>query len=490
MVKYSTMVRVRFAPSPTGELHVGGARTALYNYLFAKQQNGKFIIRIEDTDQERYVEGSLERLLSGLKWLGINWDEGPDIGGPYGPYLQSERLTEYHKYAQELVNANQAYYCFCSTDRLDKLRVEQSDKNLPTKYDRCCLSLSADEVKSRLENKEPYVIRLKVPAEDIVFDDLIRGQVTVNGSAIDDQVLIKSDGYPTYHLANVVDDHQMEITHVIRGEEWLPSTPKHILLYRAFGWTPPVFAHLPNVLNEQKSKLSKRKDGEKVWVQTYEKQGYLPQALVNFLALLGWHPQDDQELFSLNDLAGRFDIHRVQKAGAIFNLEKLHWFNNLYIKNLSLDELDQQLKPYYLEASGKPELNTETIKITQLIQPRLILLSDAIKESAWFWLSNTDLDANILIPKKGSAASASQALLTTIKAWKNTDAWEIENLKSILFALVDQGDFTKGELLWPVRVGLSHSAVSPDVFEMAWALGKNESLARLESAQLALSKLL
>lgn len=484
------MVRVRFAPSPTGELHVGSARTTLYNYLFAKQQKGQFIIRIEDTDQGRYVEGSLNRILSGLKWLGLNWDEGPDIGGPYGPYLQSERLDLYKKYADILINAGQAYYCFCSAERLDQLRAQQTTNKQPTKYDRCCLNLSPDEIQTKLQNQEPHVIRLKIPTGAITFDDLIRGQITVQGEDIDDQVLVKSDGYPTYHLANVVDDHLMEITHVIRGEEWLPSTPKHVLLYKAFGWAQPVFAHLPNVLNEQKSKLSKRKDGEKVWVQTYEQQGYLPEAMVNFLALMGWHPQDDQEIFSLSDLVDKFDINRVQKAGAIFSLQKLHWFNTWYIKNLSIDALDELLKPYYLSACKQTELNTDTTKLTTLLQSRLVLLSDAVKESDWYWVSSNDFDPKLLISKQGNATKSSQALIAAESSLKELTSWEIEDIKACLLKLVNDGTFTKAELLWPTRVALTLSPVSPDVFDVAWALGQDETLKRLSNAQTVISKLL
>ena len=275
------MVRVRFAPSPTGELHLGSARTALYNYLFAKKNDGKFIMRLEDTDQERLVEGSLKRMLGGLAWLGLTWDEGPDIGGPYVPYIQSERLPIYKKQADELINQGGAYYCFCSAQRLEVLRrVQEAEKQI-TKYDRACLNLKPEEIKAKLEAKLPYIVRLKIPAGQTIFNDLIRGQIKVDNTSLDDSVLLKSDGFPTYHLANVVDDHLMEITHVIRGEEWLPSTPKHLLIYQGFGWSTPEFAHLPNVLNEKKTKLSKRKDGEAVWVQTYQAQGYLPEAMVN-----------------------------------------------------------------------------------------------------------------------------------------------------------------------------------------------------------------
>lgn len=480
------MFRVRFAPSPTGELHIGGARTALYNYLFAKKNKGKFIIRIEDTDQERFVPGSLDRILQSLKWLGLQWDEGPDIGGEFGPYVQSERLELYQKYAQELVQKGGAYYCFCSASRLEILRELQQSQNQPTKYDLECLKLTPDNVKERLAKGEKFVIRLKVPEGETIFTDRVRGKVCVKNSNLDDQVLLKSDSFPTYHLANVVDDHLMQITHIIRGEEWLPSTPKHLLLYKFFGWQPPEFAHLPSVLNDKRAKLSKRKDGEAVWVQTYERDGYLPEALTNFLALLGWHPKDNREIFSLEELVKEFDLDKVQKGGAIFSMQKLRWFNAEYIKKFTPVKLDNLLKPFYkiLAQTTGQKIGT-TRALTKILQSRLITLRDINEFTHWYFTSDFKLTADILIPKNGNLAKTKLALQLAQELLINygDKKWEVDDLRNIFEVLVRPGTFTRSELLWPVRVALTGERQSPDVFEVAFVLGREECLKRLLNAQ-------
>lgn len=480
------MFRVRFAPSPTGELHIGGARTALYNYLFAQKNKGKFIIRIEDTDQERFVPGSLDRILQGLQWLGLQWDEGPDIGGEFGPYIQSERLELYQKYAQELVQKGKAYYCFCSASRLEILRELQESQHQPTRYDRECLKLTPDKVKEQVAQGEKFTIRLKVPEGQTVFDDRIHGQVSVDNSNLDDQVLLKSDGFPTYHLANVVDDHLMQITHIIRGEEWLPSAPKHVLLYQAFGWQPPEFAHLPSVLNDKRAKLSKRKDGEAVWVQTYERDGYLPEALINFLVLLGWHPKDNREIFSLAELVKEFDLDRVQKGGAIFSMQKLRWFNVEYIKNFTLTKLDSALKPFYkvlAQAVGQKLASTRAL--TQMLQSRLVTLKDVNELTRWYFTNNFQLTADILIPTNGDLAKTKLALQLAYELLTNYSEkrWEVDDLRSAFEVLVRPGTFTRGELLWPVRVALTGERQSPDVFDVTFVLGREECLNRLLKAQ-------
>ncbi|MEW6654905.1 MAG: glutamate--tRNA ligase, partial [Bacteroidota bacterium] len=315
-------IRVRFAPSPTGYLHVGGLRTALYNFLFARKNNGKFILRIEDTDRNRYVEGAIENLIASLKWCGLEYDEGPDKEGRFGPYMQSQRLDLYKKLADELIEKGHAYYCFCTPERLKQLREEQEKQKLPqAKYDKHCLSLSKSDIEEKLASKIPHVVRLNViPNQKIIFDDVIRKRVEFDSGNVDDQVLIKSDGYPTYHLANVVDDHLMQISHVIRGEEWLSSTPKHVLLYDSFGWERPTFAHLPLLLNPDKSKLSKRQGD--VAVEDYRDKGYLQEALVNFVALLGWNAGDDKEFYFIDELIESFSLERVNNSGAVFDLEK------------------------------------------------------------------------------------------------------------------------------------------------------------------------
>jgi len=319
------MTKVRFAPSPTGYLHIGGLRTALYNYLFAKKNKAKFILRIEDTDQSRYVERADQQIIETLKTFGINFDERP--------FHQSKRLKLYQKYVQQLVNKNKAYYCFCTKKRLDEMRKkQQAEKRIP-KYDRHCLNLSKEEINKKLKNKEPYVIRLKLPDnQDIVFKDGVYGEVKINTNDMDDQVLLKSDGYPTYHLAVVVDDHEMGITHIIRGEEWLPSTPKHVLLYQMFNWKVPTFIHLPLLLNPDKSKLSKRQGD--VAAEDFLAKGYLPEAILNYIAFLGWNPKTTKEIYSVEELIRDFDIAKINKAGAIFNIEKLNWFNAEYVRNI------------------------------------------------------------------------------------------------------------------------------------------------------------
>ena len=478
------MVRVRFAPSPTGELHLGSARTALYNYLFAKKNDGKFIMRLEDTDQERLVEGSLKRMLGGLAWLGLTWDEGPDIGGPYVPYIQSERLAIYKKQADELINRGAAYYCFCSAQRLEVLRrVQEAEKQI-TKYDRACLNLKPEEIKAKLEAKLPYIVRLKIPAGQTIFNDLIRGQIKVDNTSLDDSVLLKSDGFPTYHLANVVDDHLMEITHVIRGEEWLPSTPKHLLIYQGFGWSTPEFAHLPNVLNEKKTKLSKRKDGEAVWVQTYQAQGYLPEAMVNYLAFLGWHPKDDREFFTLADLTKEFDLSRAQKAGAIFNLAKLNWLNSSYLRHLPVSELDNLLKPYYEEmCASYNQAPRDTGALTELMRDRLITLASIKEHASWFFRPQVELNTEIIIPKNSTPEKTLHAIKSAHHVLQRLTSWTSQEIKDALEVLVRPGTFSRRDILWPVRLALTGEKESPDVFGVAWVLGQKETLTRLAQAE-------
>ncbi len=482
------MVRVRFAPSPTGELHLGGARTALYNYLFAKKSGGAFIIRIEDTDRERHVEGSLDRILENLRWLGLTWEEGPDVGGAYGPYVQSQRLEHYVKYAQELLDKGLAYPCFCSEQRLDVLRQVQDSEHQPTRYDRTCLRLSPADVKAKLEAKEPHVIRLKVPEGTTTVRDLIRGDIEVKNDSLDDQVLLKSDGFPTYHLANVVDDRLMEITHVIRGEEWLPSTPKHVLLYQAFGWQAPVFAHLPNVLNEKRAKLSKRKDGEIVWLDTYRKLGYLPEAVANFLGLLGWHPKDDKEMFSLPELAQAFELERVQKAGAIFSLMKLDWFNGEYVRKLDDAALNGLLKPYYRELAQTLGRDVQdTLALTQVLKTRLTSLSSVKAHAAWFFAENMSYEPSLLVPKKGDKEKSLKVLEEACEVFEEVAPWTREKLEGALMVLVRPGTFTRGDVFWPTRVALTGLAESPDAPSSALALGQTESVRRLQHARKLLS---
>ncbi|MDO5063185.1 MAG: glutamate--tRNA ligase [Peptostreptococcaceae bacterium] len=353
---------VRFAPSPTGFVHIGSLRTALYNYLYAKKTGGKYLLRVEDTDQTRLVDGALEGMLEAMKWAGIDHTEGvmiDDAGhvcqkGEHGPYIQSERLPIYQKYMEELIDKGYAYPCFCTKERLDHVREEQKSKGENFKYDGHCRSLSKEEIDERMKNNEPFVYRLKLPENtDITFEDVVRGTVTINTEDMDDQVLMKTDGFPTYHFAVVVDDHLMKVTHIIRGEEWLPSTPKHAFLYDAFGWEAPVFVHLPNILNSDKKKLSKRQGD--VAVEDFKKKGYLKEALVNYVALLGWSPEDNQEIFSMEELEQAFSLEKVSKSGGVFDVQKLNWMNNQYIKAHDLDDLTRLCIPYVVEAGQMTE---------------------------------------------------------------------------------------------------------------------------------------
>ncbi|NLA44994.1 MAG: glutamate--tRNA ligase, partial [Candidatus Cloacimonetes bacterium] len=377
------MIRVRFAPSPTGYLHIGGLRTALYNYLFARHTGGTFILRIEDTDRTRIVPDAMENLIHTLQKLDITFDEGPIIGGNYGPYIQSERLDLYRKEAQKLLDGGFAYRCFCTPETLAQMRAEQQAKGEFVKYDRRCLNLTPAEIEAKLAKGEPYVLRLKMPeTRTFRFNDIIRGEVEMDSAQSDDQVLIKSDGYPTYHLASVVDDHYMDISYVIRGEEWLSSMPKHLWLYECFGWTPPQWVHLPLILNPDRTKLSKRMND--VAVEDYLERGYLKEAIINFVALLGWHSADNREIFSLEELCQEFTLERVNKSGAIFDLNKLNWMNGWYLRNLPLDTIVERSKPYFeKEHLAIPDTGKLT-KIVATARERCTLLSDLVEYSKMF----------------------------------------------------------------------------------------------------------
>ncbi|MFA6548223.1 MAG: glutamate--tRNA ligase [Candidatus Magasanikbacteria bacterium] len=470
------MIRTRFAPSPTGFLHVGGLRTALYSYLVAKQNGGKFILRIEDTDRKRFVEGSIENVIQSLKWAGIEIDEGP--------YIQSERLEIYKKYADELLTNGHAYHCFCIAERLEDLRNYQQKNKLPTGYDGCCRELDQEEVKKRIEAGEAHVLRLKMPKEGkTTFIDLIHGEVSFKNELIDDQVLMKTDGFPTYHLAVVIDDHFMEISHVIRGEEWLSSTPKHLQLYKYFNWEAPQMAHLPLLLNPDKSKLSKRQGD--VAVEDYIKKGYLPQAMINFVAFLGWNPGVEQEIYSLNELVKEFKIGKINKSGAVFNLEKLDWYNQQYLKNLKNDELVDVCLPWLVKAglaTGNEDkqwlasaLELEKERITTLAE-----LSEALK----FVFVSPEYDGGILVWKKSSLDEVKKILprLAEFVDTISIQDWNKEKLQSIVGEWIVKNEFSNGSVLWPLRVALSGQENSPGPFEIAGVLGKDESVKRIKSA--------
>ncbi|MFA4871565.1 MAG: glutamate--tRNA ligase [Patescibacteria group bacterium] len=484
-------IRTRFAPSPTGYLHVGGLRTALYGYLTAKQSGGNFVVRIEDTDQTREVAGAVEDLLKSLKWAGLEPDEGVFLDkkdkiaekGKFGPYRQSKRVAIYQKYAQKLVDSRSAYYCFCSPERLENLRQEQQAQNQPTKYDGRCLGLTPDEIKEKLKNGEPRVIRMKIPAEQTIeFNDLIRGKVKFNSHDIDDQILIKSDGFPTYHLASVVDDHLMKITQIIRGEEWLSSTPKHILLYQYFGWTPPEFAHLPLLLNPNKSKLSKRQGDAAV--EDYRAQGYLPEAVINFVALLGWNPGLEQEIFSLAELIKIFDLKMAHRAGAIFNLEKLDWLNGEYIKKLSIAKFAELAKPFLEKNEINLPADLDLNKILKLEQQRISHLNELGQGIGFLLTENLKYEPQILIWKKSNKETALKCLemLATELDKYGAEDWSQEKLQIKISEFIKTNNLNNGEVLWPMRVALTGLEKSPTPFEIAEILGQKKTLKRLRTA--------
>ncbi len=475
-------IRTRFAPSPTGYLHVGGLRTALYNFLFARKNNGKFILRIEDTDRSRYVEGAIENLINTLKWCELYYDEGPDVGGPYGPYIQSQRLEIYQKYAKELVDKGHAYYCFCSPERLEQIRQEQLSRKVPqVKYDKHCLRLTQDEINQKLSDGVPFVIRLNVPENQIVsFVDLIREEVKFDTNNIDDQVLIKSDGYPTYHLANVVDDHLMKISHVIRGEEWLSSTPKHILLYDFSGWEKPEFAHLPLLLNPDRSKLSKRQGD--VAVEDYREKGYLKEALINFVALLGWNAGDDKEFYYLDELIQKFSTDRVNKSGAVFDINKLIWLNGEHIRKKSVDDLLPMLKEE-LKKSKYSHLNFDDNYLKLVIEAmheRIEFVSDIINKSYYFFERPQSYEQKSI--EKNWKSDTPVHLLELADEISNLKDFNKLSLEQALIKVAEKFKINKGKIIHPVRLALSGTSAGPGIFDLMYILGKQEVIERIKLA--------
>lgn len=486
--RFSTSImRTRFAPSPTGFLHVGGLRTALFAWLLAKQTGGKFLLRIEDTDQVRSVDGAIEAILEGLHWAGIEPDEGVVMEdgkitqrGSKGPYMQSERLPLYKQHADWLVEHGHAYPCFCTSERLDKMRKDQEARKQAPMYDRTCMRLDPDEVKKRIAAGEPHVIRMKIPREETIsFTDDIRGEVSFPGHAVDDQVLLKSDGFPTYHLAHVVDDHFMEIDLVMRGEEWLSSTPKHIILFRAFGWELPRFAHVSLILNKDRSKLSKRQNS--VAVSDYMARGFLPQTIVNFLALLGWNPGTTQEIFTLEELKEQFTLERVQKAGAVFDEEKLMWLQGQWMRKIPLSEFAATVQKMIPQAEGDPHFAEKAA----LIQERITFFSEAPAMINFFYeRPEASLDLIASEKQKVTKDLVPKILETLITLLSGVDEknWNHEVLLATVKSALGT-EWKLGQLLWPLRAVLTGQQFSPGAVEVASILGKEETLARLKSAQ-------
>lgn len=475
------VVRVRFAPSPTGYLHVGGLRTALYNYLFAKHNNGIFVLRIEDTDRNRYVEGTVENLISTMNWAGLDYDEGPEIGGEYGPYFQSQRLEIYNKHVNELIEKGNAYRCFCSAERIQKLREEQQVQKLQAKYDKHCLNLTKEEIENKIQAGEQYVIRLNVPANQrIIIEDIVRGNVEFNSDTVDDQILIKSDGFPTYHLANVVDDHLMKITHVIRGEEWLSSTPKHVLLYDYFEWEKPNFAHLPLLLNPDKSKLSKRQGD--VAVEDYQKKGYLKEALINFVALLGWNAGDDVEIYEMEQLIEKFSLERVNKAGAVFNVEKLDWLNFEHLKKKPNAEILIMLKEE-LKHSKYAEINFSDeylLNVIDSMQERVNFVKEFIDKSFYYFESPTEFDEKVI--QKSWKEYTPQQLTELRSAFEILENPNKEDFENALRSTAEKLNVGAGKLIHPLRLAVSGTGQGPGLFDLLFTLGKEEVIKRINNA--------
>ena len=471
------MVRTRFAPSPTGYMHLGNLRSALYTYLYAKKHNGTFILRIEDTDQSRYVEGAVDVIYNTLRDIGMQWDEGPDVGGDYGPYVQSARKSMYLPYAEQLVKAGKAYYCFCTNEELDARREKASAQGEVWKYDKHCLHLSPEEVQKRIAAGEPYVIRQNVPLTgEASFDDVLYGHISVDCAELDDMVLIKADGMPTYNFANVIDDHTMAISHVMRGNEYLSSTPKYNLLYEAFGWEKPVYIHMTPIMRDASHKLSKR-DGD-AYFEDYLKKGYLKEAIVNYVSLLGWNPGDEREFFTLDELKQAFDVTGMSKSPAIFDVNKLTWMNAEYVRRLSPEEFTRHALPYYAQA-GVAQMDKDIL--CRILQPRTEIFSQ-IPDVVDFLAALPEYDAELFTNKKSKtdSAVAAEVLDFVIPALTALPEWTEAALHETLLGMAESRGMKNGTLLWPVRISLAGKLVTPGgAIEIAALLGREESLRRL-----------
>lgn len=472
-------VRTRFAPSPTGFLHLGGLRSALYGYLFAKQNGGDFILRIEDTDQERFVEGATEVIYDTLRDCGMNWDEGPDVGGDYGPYIQSERKNLYLPYAQKLVETGHAYYCFCTKDELDERRKAAEARGEVFKYDKHCLNLSKEEIQAKLDAGVPYVIRQNAPTTgESKYHDLVFGDMTFPNEVLDDMVLIKQDGMPTYNFANVIDDHLMGITHVMRGMEYLSSTPKYNLLYEAFGWEIPQYIHMPPVMRDAQHKLSKR-DGD-AYYSDFIAKGYLSEAIVNYLALVGWNPGDDREFFTLPELTEAFDVHRINKAPGIFDVDKLTWFNAEYIRRMEPEKYLEKVTPWFDQVlAGK---GIDYPRLAQLMQERTEVFN-RVPEMVAFLGELPDYDVELYTHKKMKTnAEISRDNLNMIRpVIEGITEWTEPVIHDTLMNAIQSAGLKNGAVLWPLRIAISGKANTPGgAVEIAWLLGKEETLRRLD----------
>ena len=473
-------VRTRFAPSPTGYMHIGNLRTALYAWLLARKNGGDFILRIEDTDQERYVEGAVDLIYRTLAETGLTHDEGPDVGGDFGPYIQSERRGMYKGYAEQLVEKGEAYYCFCDKERLDELRAVQTASKVPPKYDGHCSRLSKEEIEEKLKSGVPYVIRQKIPREGTTsFHDEVFGDITVDNSTLDDNVLLKADGLPTYNFANVIDDHLMGITHVIRGSEYLSSTPKYNLLYQAFGWEIPTYIHCSPVMKDAQKKLSKR-EGDASY-EDFINKGYLKDAIINYIALLGWSPGTEQEIFTLDELAAQFDVSGISKSPAIFDVNKLNWMNGEYIRKMTIEEFTDAAMPYYKTAVTR---DIDYAALSALLHDRTEKFSD-IPEQIDFIDAVPEYENELYFNKKmkTDAAVSRNSLEEILPVLEGLESWTQESIHEALFALIEKLGVKNGVVLFPLRVALSGKKFTPGGgVELASLLGKEESISRIKAA--------
>ena len=490
-------VRTREAPSPTGLPHVGTALQVLFNWVFARRYEGKFIVRIEDTDKKRFVEGSEEGIMEAIEWLGLEPDESINNEGPYGPYRQSDRLDIYKKHAKKLIDQDHAYYCFCTEDRLTKMRQEQSKKHLPPKYDGKCKSLSKEKVKEKLNKKEPYVIRLNVPSNrTIIVNDMLRGEVKFDSNIVDDQVLIKSDGFPTYHLAVVVDDHLMKITHMKRGEEWLPSAPKHILLYEFFGWVPPKMIHMPTLRNADRSKLSKRKGNTSLW--WYREQGYLKDALLNFLALLVWLPKDQREFFSKEEMIEEFEFKQIKLTGPYFDTKKLSWMNGNYIRKMESSKLLKEIENWanWVIKKGSDKKIIKGAKkllkwfkkdekiyqsAVELAQQRLKILGELPELISFYFTSELDYDLADLLQGQNSS-KVKTALLAVIDELKKLKEYSNSSWEQTIRTTADKHDLSHKNLFMSLRSAVTAQKFTPPLYDVMNVLGLPESFKRIQRA--------
>ncbi len=476
-------IRVRFAPSPTGYLHVGGARSALFNYLFAKKTGGTFILRIEDTDQNRFVENACKEIYDSLKWMGLDWDEGPEVGGNFGPYVQSERLDIYKKYAQDLLDKGHAYRCFCTPERIASVREAQEKAKQPAGYDKSCRNLSKEQIQENLDKGMPYVIRFRIPAGRVVaFNDRIRGNIEYSSDILDDLVLIKTDGFPTYHMANVVDDHLMEISHVLRGDEWIASTPRHVLIYEAFGWQHPEFAHLPVILSPDGGKLSKRKGAASV--MDYKRGGFLPEALFNFLAFLGWSPGDDREKMPKTELIDAFSLDQVSPKASVLDEKKLEWMNGLYMAECSNNVIMNEVLPAWIEkgwVSATTSLSDpRLVSIVDMMKVRSKRLTELADNAFYFFVDPVEYEEKAA---KKNFTPASKILLETIhKELTASNDFSHGSLEALYRSIAEKTGASSGHLIHPTRLSISGVSFGPGLFELMELLGKETVLRRIENA--------